>query len=93
MSLGLHSATVSRRTCSLATALLLGIGVGLSGAAEYYVAPNGSDSNPGTQAKPFGTLERARAEIRNLKREGKPLPGELTVWVRGGDYFRTNASN
>ena len=29
-------------------------------AAELYVSPHGSDANPGTRAKPFATLERAR---------------------------------
>ncbi|MFA6561228.1 MAG: hypothetical protein WCV00_04915 [Verrucomicrobiia bacterium] len=29
-------------------------------AAEFYVATNGDDANPGTKAKPFATLERAR---------------------------------
>ena len=36
-------------------------------AADFYVAPNGNDANPGTQAKPFATLERARDAIRELK--------------------------
>lgn len=34
---------------------------GLSaGAAEFYVAPDGKDGNPGTKEKPFATLEAAR---------------------------------
>src|SRR2546427_10923514 len=32
-------------------------------AADFYVASNGNDSNPGTQPKPFATLERARDAI------------------------------
>jgi len=28
-------------------------------AAEYYVSPTGSDSNPGTQASPWGTVQKA----------------------------------
>ncbi len=56
--------------------------------ANYYVATNGSDSNPGTLALPFLTLEQARNTIRALAR---PLPaGGVTVWLRGGTYYRTN---
>ncbi|MFZ2642836.1 MAG: hypothetical protein WA117_17715, partial [Verrucomicrobiia bacterium] len=47
----------------------------------FYVAPNGSDANPGTEAKPFATLERARDAARELKnREG------VTINVRRGTY-------
>jgi hypothetical protein len=62
-----------------------------SPAAETYVSPHGSDSNPGTRRKPFGTLERARDEARRLRQDGKPPKGGLTIWLEGGDYFRTNA--
>ena len=56
--------------------------------ANYYVATNGSDSNAGNLAAPFLTLEKARNTIRALAR---PLPaGGVTVWLRGGTYFRTN---
>ena len=60
-------------------------------AAQLYVAPNGSDTNPGTRARPFATLERARDEARRLKQDGKLPKGGLTIWLRGGDYLRTNA--
>ena len=50
-------------------------------AAEFHVAPTGNDANPGTEAKPFATLERARDEIR----KSKPAGG-ATVSVRGGLY-------
>lgn len=57
-------------------------------AAFYYVATNGSDTNPGTLAAPFLTLEQARNTVRALPR---PLPaGGVTVWLRGGTYWRTN---
>jgi hypothetical protein len=45
-------------------------------AAEYYVAPNGADSNPGTMAEPFATLQRGH--------DGAAA-GD-TVWIRGGTY-------
>ena len=60
-------------------------------AAEFCIATDGNDANPGTRAKPFASLERARDAIRQLKQKG-PLPkGGVTIWLRGGDYFRTNA--
>jgi hypothetical protein len=55
-------------------------------AATLFVAGHGSDANPGTEEKPFATLERARDEIRRLK-AGGPLPaGGITVEVGGGLY-------
>jgi len=47
--------------------------------ADFYVATNGSDRNPGTLRKPFATLERAREAARAGNRP-------LTVWIRGGTY-------
>jgi len=60
-------------------------------AVEFYVAPAGSDSSPGTRAKPFATLERARDEVRTQKQTGKSTKKQITVWLGGGDYVRTNA--
>ncbi len=54
-------------------------------AADFYVTPNGSDANPGTQTQPFATLERARDAIRALKKAG-PLKEPVTVWLGGGTY-------
>ena len=54
-------------------------------AAEFHVSPAGNDANPGTQAQPFATLERARDEVRKLKQAG-PLAQPVTVFVRGGTY-------
>ena len=54
-------------------------------AADFYVTPNGSDANPGTQTQPLATLERARDVIRALKQAG-PLKEPVTVWLGGGTY-------
>jgi len=64
-------------------------GAGLG--TELFVAPNGNDGNPGTLEKPFATLERARDQVRALKRDGKSPAGGFRIWLRGGDYFRTSA--
>jgi hypothetical protein len=60
-------------------------------AAQLYLSTSGSDTNSGTRAKPFATLERARDEARRLSQDHKLAGGPLTVWLRGGDYLRTNA--
>jgi len=52
-------------------------------AANFYVATNGSDAALGTLAQPFATLEKARDSMRSN--------GAGTVYVRGGNYFRTTA--
>ena len=59
--------------------------------ADFYVAPTGSDQNDGSDKGPFLTLERARDAVRELKRAGDLPPGGITVWLRAGNYVRTNA--
>ncbi len=52
---------------------------------NLYVAPNGSDANPGTEAEPFRTISRAAQVV---------TPG-TTVYVAPGQYtggFRTEVS-
>ncbi|HVV70996.1 MAG TPA: right-handed parallel beta-helix repeat-containing protein, partial [Verrucomicrobiae bacterium] len=66
-------------------------GACLSRGAELYVAPNGNDDGSGAQGQPFGSLERARGELRRLKQDPGHKKESLTVWLRGGDYLRTNA--
>ncbi len=51
---------------------------------NLYVAPDGDDSNPGTETQPFATLERAKDAVRSLKSNvAKPI----TVFVREGVYY------
>jgi hypothetical protein len=45
---------------------------------DYYVAPSGSDRNPGTQEEPFATIQRVQQAVRRK-------PG--LVWLRGGTYY------
>jgi hypothetical protein len=72
----------------LSATLLLAL-PGLS--AELYVSPVGRDTNPGTRAKPFATLERARDQVRKLRQDDRLPRGGITIWLRRGDYVRTNA--
>jgi hypothetical protein len=55
-----------------------------TGPADFYVAPTGSDQNPGTKEQPFATLVRARDAVRQKIKAG--LDGDVTVLVRGGTY-------
>jgi hypothetical protein len=52
---------------------------GRARAAEFFVAPTGSDTNPGTMAAPFATLQKGNDTA---------AAGD-TVWLRGGTYFST----
>jgi hypothetical protein len=42
----------------------------------YFIAPNGSDSNPGTQTAPLKSFNKAMSMLR---------PGDM-LYMRGGDY-------
>lgn len=54
------------------------------GAIQYYVAADGDDSNPGTMAQPFGSLQQAQRSVRAACKEG--LKCDVEVIIRGGDY-------
>jgi hypothetical protein len=55
-----------------------------AGAAELFVAPNGSDDAPGTAERPFATLGRARDAVRAKIVAG--LDADVTVRIGGGTY-------
>jgi alpha-N-acetylglucosaminidase len=50
-------------------------------AAEFYIAPSGNDANPGTEGRPFASLERARDAIRDATNRN-----HLVVVLREGIY-------
>lgn len=54
---------------------------------ELFVAPDGRDTNAGTKAEPFGSLKRARDQIRTLKREGRLPAGGAVVSLGEGVYY------
>ncbi|UOQ97144.1 T9SS type A sorting domain-containing protein [Hymenobacter sp. 5317J-9] len=62
-------------------ALLLALSFGPAFSAKYYVAPTGSDTNSGTIAAPFLSIQRAQTAVS---------AGD-TVWVRGGTYLMQSA--
>ncbi len=66
----------------------LAFGSGPRSQEGFYVHPEGADTNPGSMALPFRTLDRAKAAVRTLKQNGMP-DGGITVWLRGGIYERS----
>jgi hypothetical protein len=52
--------------------------------AEFFIAPKGSDQNPGTSRKPFASFERAQQAVR-AERAQHPDAG-VTVTFRAGVY-------
>lgn len=52
-------------------------------AAEFHVAPMGSDQNPGTRAKPFQTITAARDAVAKIN---AGMTGDITVHLAGGTY-------
>jgi hypothetical protein len=69
--------------------IMLGLGCALSaGAAELFVAPNGSDANPGTREQPLASLAAAQRRVRGMpQRTREPI----TVCLRGGVYYLPEA--
>lgn len=61
---------------ALALTLLAGVLPAAQAASIYYVSPLGNDSNPGTEALPWRTIQRAANAVN---------PGD-TVYVRSGVY-------
>ena len=50
---------------------------------DFYVSTKGNDSNPGTKAAPFLTIEKAVETVRNTDKSGK---NGITVLIEAGEY-------
>jgi hypothetical protein len=67
-----------------------------SSSENFYVSPTGKDSWSGTLPSPnaaatdgpFASLERARDAVRARKQAVSLPAGGVTIWLRGGLYFR-----
>lgn len=64
------------------TSSIIDAGTGTS----FFVAPTGSDSNPGTMAEPFKTIAKARDQVRTINAS---MTDDITVYLRGGTYNLT----
>ena len=60
------------------------IGAASQQTIELYVSPQGDDANPGSEARPLCTIERARDVARAAKASGKR---NIIVNLRGGVYW------
>lgn len=60
---------------------------GVSGAAEIWVSPAGSDANPGTREEPLATLAMALRKARELRRlSDASAEAGIRIILRGGVY-------
>ncbi len=50
-----------------------------------YVAVDGDDNNPGTFARPFATIERARYSVQQEIAAG--MTKDFYIYIRGGEYY------
>jgi hypothetical protein len=56
-------------------------------AAEFWVAPDGSDSNPGTRTQPLASIATAQRQARESRRLAKADTNEpVHIILRGGVY-------
>ncbi len=53
--------------------------------ADFYVALDGDDNNPGTEEKPFATIYQAQIAIRQMLEKG--VDKDLLVYISDGIYF------
>jgi len=83
------SVQAARTRVSVLPLVLMLLAATAATAAEFFVAPSGSDTNPGTRATPFATLERGREALQQLPQPNRTRAS--TVFLLGGDYLRTNS--
>ncbi len=79
----LWSAIVLLATCSTARSEAITLHVALNGNDRW----SGRLAAPANGDGPFFTFQRARDEIRKLKKQGGLPPGGVVVEAHGGDYF------
>ena len=73
--------------------LTLVISSPLFGVTEYFVSTRGSDTNPGTKAQPFATLNRARDVVREFKSQRGLVKEGVTIWIDAGTYYLSESLN
>jgi len=74
-------------TMTMSCLLCLLASTAVAGEADFHVATDGKDANPGSQDRPFATLACARDAVRERIKAG--LEADVTVLVHGGRYALT----
>lgn len=86
LELGVLYSCDAKNEMKLPLVLLFSLASAIVQAADFFVSPSGKDDQPGTEAKPFATLERARDAVRSLRQNS---PEEAaTVWLMPGVHPR-----
>jgi len=68
----------------VASALNLAVPAAVAAEPAFVVSPAGDDDGPGTLARPFATIAKARDAVRAMKRDAA---GPVLVAIRGGAYY------
>src|SRR5215471_15976887 len=55
--------------------------------ADFYVATDGNDNNPGTLEQPFATFDKARQAVDTLFQNSVGRTAPIIVMFRGGTYY------
>ncbi len=71
------------KTISLLALLLSCAALAAQPQRAFFVAPGGSDDYPGTEARPFKSIEKARDAVRAINAN---MTGDIVVVLRGGTY-------
>src|SRR5687767_3402300 len=72
------------RLVALVICVVLGsVGAARAQAIAYFVATNGSDTNPGTEAQPFRTIKKGVQKL---------VPG-ATLFIKSGTYVEALETN
>ena len=79
MSAHKHSSSVFAGLVAAFASAAFVLAPGRAQATEYFVAPTGSDTNAGTMASPFATIQKGHDVA---------VAGD-TVWLRAGTYKNT----
>lgn len=59
----------------------------------FFIAPNGNDSNSGSKSEPLASFEGAQKAIIKFRSDTKNKLKPVTVYLRGGTYYRKDTFN
>jgi hypothetical protein len=83
-----HFSTATRLCTTLSLGILIVTGCATN-EHTFYVAPSGSDTNPGTRSKPFATIPRAQQAVREIRQSmtaSQRPANPVNVLLRDGVY-------